>query len=171
MMEENPLRELLNDRLPEFDFGVMSHGFVEHGRDYRFIIEIGRDDPYELLFTHVVNVTYATALSPAGWRQSWGDEFTEYQRWEAAGEPNGYVFGTNWSLAYPGVSILEKHKDAVGWAKTIGLPMYAARIETDRFSIVLVYGGVEMKQLSSDFSTVNKVLIQLPPDRSEDSKK
>ena len=165
-MSENPLQELLQSGLPEIDFGVMSHGFMEHGRDYRFIIEIGRAGTFELLFTHVVQLNYATRLSSEGWQRSWGDEFTDYQRWEASGEPDGYVFGTNWSLAYPGVTVADDNSDAIRWSRDLGRPMYAAQIETDRFSIVLVYADVRMTQLSSEASTVGKVLIPLngPPD-------
>lgn len=35
------------------------------------------------------------------WPRSWSDEFSDYQRWVSAKEPDGYVWGTNWSLAYP----------------------------------------------------------------------
>jgi len=31
------------------------------------------------------------------------DRLTDYVEWEAAGKPDGYVWGRNWSLAYPGL--------------------------------------------------------------------
>ncbi|MBB4151662.1 hypothetical protein ACFSUK_31030 [Sphingobium scionense] len=95
----HPLSILFEHGLPELDIGVMSHGFTEHGRDYFFVIEdcIGvSPGTYRLTFTHVVELEYGTAISPATWSTSWSDEFTDYARWEAAGEPEGYVFGTNW---------------------------------------------------------------------------
>ena len=163
-MAENPLREILQNQLPEIDFGVMKHGFADHGRDYVFVVqnsfEVGRGT-YELTFTHVVQLNYETRVRDEVWRRSWGDEFTDYSAWQAAGEPGGYVFGTNWSLAYPGITILDDHADALSWSRRLSRPMHAAQIETDRFSILLVYGGAQLSRLSSDASTVGKVIIPL----------
>lgn len=160
-MTENPLRKILQDALPEIDFGVMAHGFAEHGRDYRFIVEIGRVGTFALVFTHVVQLSYATRVTDEVWRRSWGDEFTDYRAWEAAGEPDGYVFGTNWSLAYPGITVLTEHRDAISWSERLGRAMHGAQVETDRFSIVLIYSDARLTQLSSDDLTVSKVLIPL----------
>jgi len=160
-MARNPLRELLDKELPEIDFGVMNHGFADHGRDYIFIIEIASGGTFELLFTHVVQLDYQTRVADEVWQRSWADEFTSYQAWEAAGEPDGYVFGTNWSLAYPGVTAMDEHSDAVSWSRRLNQPMHAAQVETDRFSILLVYSGVRLRRLSAENSTVSKVIIPL----------
>ena len=52
-MDGNPLRRELEDWLPEVDFGVMSHGFLPHGRDYVWIIE-APSGTYQLTLSHVV---------------------------------------------------------------------------------------------------------------------
>ena len=151
--------------MPQMDFGVMNQGFKDHGRDYFFIVQIGGElgpGTYELVFSHVVQLNYETRVGPEVWQRSWGDEFTDYAAWEAAGEPDGYVFGTNWSLAYPGVTILEGNREAVSWSDRLGRQMHAAQIETDRFSIELVYCDVQLRQLSSDASTISRVVIPLP---------
>ena len=163
-MSENPLRALLNGTLSECDFGVMEHGFVPHGRDYRFVIQDSLcSDPgtYELIFTHVVALDYETRVGDSVWPQSWGDEFTDYTEWEQSGEPQGYVFGTDWSLAYPGITILDSSPDAQNWSGRLQRPMHSANVQTDRFSLTIVFSSIRHRKLSEQTGVVRQVLIPL----------
>jgi hypothetical protein len=161
---QNPLAMILSDWLPACDVGVMKHGFADHGRDYIFIIEdcTGRNSgTYELAFTHVVDLRYETRVRDDVWPISWGDEFTDYQAWLSAGEPGGYVWGTNWSNAYPGMTAPESTLEAERWTKRIGRRMYPMSIETDRFLISLIFHDVRVRKLSDDAPTVRQVIIPL----------
>jgi hypothetical protein len=161
---ENPLAVLLTGTLSEYDFGVLEHGFAPHGRDYRFLIQDSlckSPGTYELTFTHVVDLKYETRVAEKTWPISWSDEFTDYTRWKASGEPKGYVFGTNWSLAYPGISILRASSEAQDWSKRLGRPMYSASVETDRFCILLVYSEVRHQKVSDEIGTVRQVIIPM----------
>jgi hypothetical protein len=161
---ENPLTRLLKGSLSQYDFGVLEHGFLPHGRDYRFEIQDSLcDDPgtFELTFTHVVDLKYETRVGETVWPISWADEFTDYAKWQASGEPDGYVFGTDWSLAYPGISILLASPEAHDWTRRLQRPMYSASIETDRFCISLVFSEVHHRKLSDDIGVVRKVVIPL----------
>jgi hypothetical protein len=166
-MNDHPLTVLLNDTISEYDFGVLEHGFAPHGRDYRFLIEdsLCRDPgTYELVFTHVVSLRYETRVGANTWRISWTDEFTDYARWKASGEPEGYVFGTDWSLAYPGLIALRESAEAQEWSSRLERSMYAASIETDRFLITLIFSGILHRKLSCETTTVKQVVIPLKPD-------
>lgn len=146
------------------DVGVMSHGFAEHGRDYVFVLEdsiSARPGGYRLTFTHVVELDYQTALSAETWLASWSDDFTDYQQWETAGEPDGYVFGTNWSLAYPGFDILDQDTAATSWTLKLGRPMFAASVTTDRFKLRIVFHGAHLEQISDEAPTVRQVIIPM----------
>jgi len=161
---ENPLTRLLGGSLSQCDFGVLEHGFLPHGRDYRFEIQDSLcADPgtFELTFTHVVDLKYETRVAETVWLVSWADEFTDYARWEVSGEPEGYVFGTDWSLAYPGISVLLASPEALDWTKRLQRQMCAARIETDRFCISLVFSEVHHRKLSDEIGVVRKVVIPL----------
>ncbi len=161
---ENPLTKLLNGALSEYDFGVLEHGFAPHGRDYRFVIQDSLcNDPgtYELTFTHVVDLKYETRVAEKVWPISWTDEFTDYAKWQASGEPDGYVFGTDWSLAYPGISILLASAETQDWTNRLQHPMHSASVETDRFYISLVFSDVRHRRLSDEIGTVRKVVIPL----------
>ena len=165
-MDDNPLSKLLNGTLSEFDFGVTEHGFASHGRDYRFMIQDSLCiDPgtYELTFTHVVDLKYETRVGDRIWPISWGDEFTDYAKWQASGEPEGYVFGTKWSLAFPGISIMPSNADAYRWSSRLQRPMYSASLETDLFCISLVFAGVRHQKMSDGVGIMQQVLIPLSP--------
>jgi hypothetical protein len=161
---DNPLTGLLDGTLSVCDFGVLEHGFAPHGRDYRFVIQdslCGNPGTYELTFKHVVDLKYETRVSENAWQISWTDEFTDYEKWKASGEPEGYVFGTDWSLAYPGIKVPHSSPEAQEWSKRLQRPMYSVSFETDRFYISLVFSEVRHRKLSDETGTVRRVVIHL----------
>ena len=161
----HPLHRLFQDWLPECDFGVLHHGFSGHGRDYVLEIELGAvataPGRYELLFTHVTALTYETRVGDDVWPISWDDSFIDHETWIKAGEPEGYVWGTNWSLAYPGISAIQDSPIAETWAKRIGKPFFEASLETDRFLLSLVFHDLRTKKTSEISDTVDQVVIPL----------
>jgi hypothetical protein len=162
----NPLARLLQEDLPAIDVGVMSHGFAAHGRDYIFVLENSfgpYPGTYRLTFTHVVEFSFTTAVGDDVWQRSWTDDFIDYERWEAVGEPDGYVFGNNWSLAYPGFEAIDNDPSAGSWSARLQRAMHAGTIETDCFKIALVFHHAHMERISGDASKVSKVIIPLPP--------
>jgi hypothetical protein len=161
----SPLGRLLSQELPAIDTGVMSHGFADHGRDYCIILENPFSSPpgtFRLTFTHVVNLTIKTAVAPETWKASWDDAFTQYTAWEAAGEPNGYVFGTNWSGAYPGFRADDESSLAASWTSKLGKPMFSASLETDRFTLSLVYHDAQLARIADGAPTVSQTIVPLP---------
>lgn len=146
----------------------MAHGFAAHGRDYFFRLENSfgpAPGTYQLTFSHVVESSYVSAVSDEVWQKSWSDDFTDYARWESAGEPDGYVFGTNWSLAYPGFEAIDADPSAAAWSERLQQPMFAATVETDRFNISLVFHSISYVWLSGCDSTVSQVIVpMLAPD-------
>jgi hypothetical protein len=126
----NPLGDLLHGALSEYGFGVLKHGFAPHGRDYRFVIQdslCGDPGTCELVFTHVVDLKYETRVGNTVWQTSGTDEFTDFAKWKGSGEPEGYVFGTDWSLAYPGIKTSASSREAQDWSERLQHPMYSAR--------------------------------------------
>lgn len=158
-MAANPLRAVMQAWLPEFDFAVLRHGFADHGRDYAFIVQTG--GTYELVLTHVVEMHYETRVRDDVWPESWDDRLTDWAEWQAAGQPDGYVWGSNWSLAYPGLEVPDHDPAAAKWAERLGKRMHAMAIETDRFRISMVFHEVRSKKISDDNSILDRVLIPL----------
>jgi hypothetical protein len=163
----HPLRRLLDEWLPDIDFGVMAHGFREHGRDYVLCIEVSKADvrpgQYELVFTHVVSFNYQTRVPAETWSESWDDRFTDFDSWEESGQPEGYVWGTNWSLANPGIAAIDDSQEASNWAAETGKQFFEAVLETDRFAMALVFHDIRVNKISDDAEIVSQVIIPLEP--------
>jgi hypothetical protein len=152
--------------LPECDFGVLHHAFADHGRDYLMVVQIGgvrAPGTYEVRFTHCVALTGETRVRDEVWPASWSEEFTDYHCWEAAGEPNAYVWGTKWSLAYPGLTVVRDSATATSWSRRLGQDMHEITVETDRFWISLVFHDIAWRKLDDRTDPVSRVVIPLGP--------
>src|ERR1700694_1596964 len=159
-MTAHPLRKPMREWLPEIDFGVMHHGFAPHGRDYVLILQAA--GTYELTLTHVVELHYETRVHDRVWPVSWDDGLTDYATWEAVGKPEGYLWATNWSLAYPGLDTPDDDPTAARWSERLGKSTHAMVVETDRFRLSIIFHNALTRKLSDDDSTVRQVLIPLP---------
>jgi hypothetical protein len=159
----HPLEELLK-WLPEVDFAVLDHRFASHGRDYIVLIEISlssNQGQHEISFTHCVRADCETRVTDQVWPKSWSDEFTDYQRWTGANEPDGYVWGTNWSLAYPGIRAIRDSACAAEWSRRLGKQMFEITLETDRFLLRLVFHSIRSRKVSEKSETISRVIIPL----------
>lgn len=157
----NPLEEVLSEWLPQCDFAVLSHGFAQHGRDYDILVQdaIGpQAGTHRLTFTHVVAVNYETAVRDDVWPSSWDDIFLD---WDQAKDLNGYVWGTNWSNAFPGVSSLLNDPEAANWTVRLGRQMHAVRLETDRFRLRLIFHSLRTEVVSRDIGTIDQVIFPM----------
>jgi hypothetical protein len=76
-------------------------------------------------------------------------------------EPKGFVWGTNWSLAYPGLEYFRDSKLAAKWSAKLEKEMHEVTIDTEAFSIQLIFHDVRVQKLSSDVSVVNKVIFPI----------
>ena len=161
----HPLDELL-ERLPSVDFAVLQHEFAKHGRDYIVLIENNiTSDPgqYQITFTHCVRADLQTRVGDKIWPQSWGDEFIDYDRWTSANEPSGYVWGTNWSLAYPGFRAVRDSVEATDWSRRFGKMMFEITLETDRFVLQLIFHSIRSHKISQRSDVVSKCIFPLKP--------
>lgn len=156
---KHPITKATDEWLPEFDFALLSHGMANHGRDYVMTVQAGGS--YELTLTHVVEVHMETRVRDDVWPPSWGDAFIDYAAWQAAGEPEGYVWGTNWSLAYPGLDAPADEPKAAEWSQRLGKPMFYMAVETDRLRLSLIFHDVRWVRVSDENSMLDKMLIPL----------
>ena len=156
----HPVEELL-ERHSEMDFAVLGHRFASHGRDYEILVQdyMGASPgTHVLTFTHTVVAECETRVADFVWPMSWTDEFTDYERWTEAGEPGGYVWGTNWSLAYPGIWAVSDSERALDWSERIGRAMFECGLETDRFFLRLIFHSINTRKISDDTNTVSSVI-------------
>jgi hypothetical protein len=156
---------------PLFDSAVVRHGFTPYMRDYDVIVEVPAAKPdgsgsyiegqYRYRFTHCVEAHVETTVKPDAWRFSWTDEFTNYSAWERAGSPGGFVWGVEFSDAYPGASLVADSQRAAEWSEKLDRAMYEIEIETNAFLINLVCHDFRIDQLAvGDPTTGDLRLLQ-----------
>lgn len=143
---------------PLLNAGVIRHGFTSYMRDYDVIVEVSAPKPDDsgsyiasrlrYRFTHCVEAHVETTVTPDSWRKSWGDEFIDYEEWVAADKPNGYVWGVNWSEAYPGPSCVDASARAGRWTNKLEQPMHEIVIQTNAFLINLICHGLLVNELA-----------------------
>ena len=152
-----------------FDVAVLLHGFSPHMRDYDIITEVGglgfEDEGsgrYRYRFTHCTEAHCVTRVSDEAWREAWSDTYINYESWLQAGGPEGFVWGVQWSMAYPGLTYVEGSGLADGWSGRLGLPMHEVRLETEAFSLNLVFHDVIVTKLSDEVFIIDKAIFPLP---------
>ena len=126
-----------------YDVVILKHGFTDYGRDYQFEIEatpIGKlAGRYILTFKHCYDLTYKILVNDEIIRKSWDDIFTNSKAWEKNNKPDGFLWGTNWSLAYPGFKKIENSDKAADWSSRLGKKMNEVKLETNLYLINLIY--------------------------------
>lgn len=148
-----------------YDVAVLRHGFADYVRDYQFEIEAnwigdlaGR---YILTFKHCYDLTYKTLVKDDVIIKSWDDIFTDFETWEMNNEPDGFVWGTNWSLAYPGFKELNDSDKAKDWSERLKKQMSEVKLETNSFEINLIFESWTLEKSNEDNSLISQVMIPL----------
>lgn len=133
-----------------FDNAIIQHGFAEYNRDYRIVAElhVGRAMPgtYGYVFRGCMAASYASEV-PQFLPGSMDDTFIDYAVWQAAGEPDGYVWGVNWANVYPGWTYVEDSPLAAEWSGRAGIPMHEVRIETNVYALTLVFADLHVARV------------------------
>jgi hypothetical protein len=163
----------VKEKLAEYggfvDVGILQHGFAPHMRDYDVHFEAlwgkvkwgDQKGTYLLRFSHCPEATTTTRVSDESWKHSWADLFIDSAKWEAAGEPEGFLWGTCWSLAYPGLSYVEVSERAKHWSERLGKLMHEVAIETEAFRVHIIFHDFSVTKLSDEVQVVDKVISPL----------
>lgn len=154
---------------PLLDVAIFSHGFAPYMRDYNVLIEAmwgekvwgdakGR---YLCRFLHCPEAHLVTTLSGAAWHQAWADTFINYAEWEKNGEPVGFVWGVCYSDACPGLSYVDNSELAAKWSREIEKEMHEAIIETNAFTLWLIFHDFTITKISDEVRILDKVMFPL----------
>jgi hypothetical protein len=122
-----------------------------------------RSGHYLFTFSHCPIANVRSTVRDEFWKQSWDDVFTDFERWKQEGEPEGFVWGACWSMAYPGLEYVSPSKLARAWSRRLGRPMHEVTLETEAFHLQLVFHDVNVKQLDDTVSIVDKAIHFLKP--------
>lgn len=164
MTAGNPLAAHLSDWLAESNFAVLAHGFVEQGRDFAIVIQVfagPKAGVHELRFKRVGAFEYVRCDRIRDLPESWGDVFVDYGRWEAAARPDSDVWDTNWSLADPGFQAQDGADESFDWSPRLHRATHRMSLETDRFTLSLVFQELKVERLSADTRATSRVVVPL----------
>jgi hypothetical protein len=147
-----------------FDSGIVSHGYAPHLRDYDIVVDVPAALPpgvpigditrsyimgrYRYRFTHCPESHITSSVGDDSWRLSWDDVFIDYEEWQAASNPEGFVWGVNWADAYPGLSYVTNSPLAASWTERLGHEMHEVTVETNTFVLRLVCHDLRVQQLA-----------------------
>ncbi|MGC1185749.1 MAG: hypothetical protein WA871_00005 [Candidatus Acidiferrales bacterium] len=133
---------------PFFDSSIVRHGFTRYNRDYDVVIAIN-ESQFRYRFTHCPFANLATVVQDQIWRASWDDVFIRYSDWERGGAPEGFVWGVNYANAYPGARLVEESPLASEWSERFGKQMRHANIQTNTYSLDLVFYDLRVTELET----------------------
>jgi hypothetical protein len=161
---ERSLWDRVEDDELFYDSAIVSHGYAPHLRDYDVVIDVVAALPaevpkgdtvgnyikgrYRYRFTHCPEAHVISSIGDDGWRESWDDVFIDYERWEAAGNPEGVVWGVNWADAEPGLSYVTDSSSAASWTERLGHKMHEVIIRTNFFVLRLICHDLRVEQLA-----------------------
>ena len=147
------------------DCAILSHGFTNFQRDYYFHIEAGGSGEYSgqylLRFKHCYELLYQAVVKPEFIKESWDDLYTDFDKWKEAGEPEGFVWGTNWSMCYPGFTMIENSELAKKWTELLGKEMKEVEIETEVYKMKFIYHDWTLKKLNNETGLISKAFHPL----------
>jgi hypothetical protein len=146
-----------------FDGAIVHHGFNDALRDYELVTEMYEPgaNPAEpsriramvtARFLGCVECHYETAVPDLAWAPSLdaaglpNDVFVDFDRWEAAGSPDGYVWGVKYAAAYPGWTYINASPRAEFCSRRLGVAMHEVLIETNVFRLSIVFHALSVTE-------------------------
>jgi hypothetical protein len=85
----------------------------------------------------------------------------DYAAWETAGEPEAFVWGVQWSMAYPGLTYDEESADAATWAQRLGRDKHTVTVETEAYQLTLIFHDFRVEKLNDDSGLLDRVFIPI----------
>lgn len=157
------LSEITLDDL--IDSVIHAHGFMPYKRDYFFLLETIWKEPfagqYLLTFRHCYEMWYKPLTSAEILIESWDDHFINMDTYEKAGEPEGYVWGTNIIGAYPGFTQIINSAKVADWSKKLDKPMQEVQLEAEIFQFNFIFHDWKLKKLNDTTDTVKQFVFPL----------
>lgn len=146
-MDPGKLRQALDET---FDQALIRHGFVDYTRDYELVIHATADpvtgiEPAELryLFRYCVQANCTTTVPAVTWRGSLDDRLIDY---ETGVDLDGYVWGVNWQVLYPGATLITDSPTARRWAAEVGIDFHEVRVQTNAHDLTLVFSDLRVRE-------------------------
>ncbi len=147
-MKEQELRGVM-ERYDIFDNALLFHSYRPYMRDYELIVEVhvgpAELGTYSYLFRYCIEAHVRTALPDHIYQQSLDDRLTLY---DIGKDLDGYVWGVNWSMLYPGWELRSPSEAAASWTRRLGIDFHEVGIEGNAYAITLIFAELSVTKLS-----------------------
>lgn len=103
----------------------------------------GSNPQLRYLFRYCVQANCTTTVPAKIWRDSLDDRLINY---DTGIDLDGYVWGVNRQLLYPGATLITDSPTAHQWTKTIGIDFHEVRIQTNAHDLTLVFSDLHVQE-------------------------
>ena len=139
-----------------FDQALVYHAFTPYMRDYEAIVYVTADPGSGIpprhqryLFRYCVEASIESTVDVGTWRDSLDERLI---RNESGVDLDGYVWGVNWQVLYPGMALVSPSARAQRWAEKVGIEFHEIRIEANAHRITLVFSDLEVSDVAVDYA-------------------
>ena len=152
-MNAEQLQQALDDVL---DHALVYHAFTRYMRDYELIVYVTADPrtgipPVHLryLFRYCVEALVESTVAVDTWRRSLDERLIRY---DTGVDLDGYVWGVNSHVLYPGMSVMSPSARAEKWSADIGIDFQEVHIESNAHNISLIFSDLSVTEVGEGYA-------------------
>jgi len=141
----------IKEKLAEYDMfdqSITRHGMLACIRDYEVIGYLaGKDFDKEVqfIFKGCIRVDCRIKIEPAYY--SMDDRLLHLDRQNEPDYPEGFIWGVNFAIVYPGWTLKQDTTELKELEKTYGLQFYSIHFETNAYDLTIIFHDLETKEI------------------------
>ncbi|MCA6444167.1 MAG: hypothetical protein IM600_12120 [Bacteroidetes bacterium] len=131
-----------------FDQAIIRHGMLDNIRDYEIIGLISGqeyEEEIQYVFKGCIKADFKVIVKPAHY--SMDDRLLDLSRQSESDYPKGFIWGVNYAVTYPGLTLTENTDELIQLEKTYGHKFYKIFIETNAYELTLLFHDLDIKVL------------------------
>lgn len=131
-----------------FDQSIIRHGMLEYIRDYEIIGYLkGKNSDVELqyIFKGCIKSNFQIKVAPENF--SLDKRLLDLDKQTESDYPRGFIWGTNFSIVYPGWKMTENSDELKELEKSYGIKFYEILFETNAYELTLIFHDVDIIQI------------------------
>jgi hypothetical protein len=114
---------------------------------------------FRITFTHCFDLSYQTVFDEQLLQSSWEDRLLDYEQCKDDKALQGYLWGVNWALSYPGFELIKDSLKAKDWSQRLKKEMYEMEVETNVFKLNFIFHDFKYKKIGEGTPVTNAVAI------------
>lgn len=141
----------IKEKLEEYDLfdqAITRHGMLECIRDYEVISYLSGmdfDSEVQYVFKGCIKVDYKVKVAPEHY--SMDDRLLDIDRQDESDYPEGFIWGANFAVVYPGWTLKQDTDEIKMLEKTYGLKFYQVYFDTNAYDLTITFHDIDTKEL------------------------